>query len=99
MVTIRSSFGMKPDNTFSSVVLPEPVPPDTTPLRREITQARRNSAISADIEPNPIRSSTVSGFLENLRMVIVGPHIAIGRMTAVTREASGQSGPIDYALA
>ena len=34
MVTMRSSLGMKPESTLSSVVLPEPVPPETTMFKR-----------------------------------------------------------------
>ena len=36
MVTMRSSGEMKPERTLSSVVLPEPVPPETTMLRRAL---------------------------------------------------------------
>ena len=39
MVTMRSSSGMKPDSTFSSVVLPAPVPPEITMFSRARTQA------------------------------------------------------------
>ncbi len=33
MVTMRSSSGMNDDRTLSSVVLPVPVPPETSMLR------------------------------------------------------------------
>ena len=46
MVMIRSSFGMKLESTFSSVVLPEPVPPETTMFSRASTAARRKVTIS-----------------------------------------------------
>jgi len=39
--TTRSWGPMKELSTFSSVVLPEPVPPDTTTLRRAATQRLR----------------------------------------------------------
>ena len=70
MVTMRSSFGMNDDRTFSIVVLPEPVPPETTMFRRASTQARRKSNISGVAVPKRIRSSTVNGEAENLRMVM-----------------------------
>ena len=44
MVTMRSSVGMNDDSTFSVVVLPVPVPPETITLRRPTTQAWRNRA-------------------------------------------------------
>ena len=40
MVTMRSSSGMKLESTFRVVVLPDPVPPETTTLSRPRTQAR-----------------------------------------------------------
>ena len=45
MVTMRSSDGMKDDSTLSVVVLPAPVPPETTMLSRPRTQASRKSAV------------------------------------------------------
>jgi hypothetical protein len=52
MVTMRSSSGMNPDRMLSSVVLPEPVPPEMNTLRRASTHARRNSIISEVAVPN-----------------------------------------------
>ncbi len=43
MVTMRSSVGMNDDSTFSVVVLPVPVPPETMMLSRPVTQAVRGS--------------------------------------------------------
>ena len=37
MVMMRSRGGMKPDRMFSSVVFPEPVPPEISTFRRQIT--------------------------------------------------------------
>ncbi len=90
MVTMRSSDGMKDDKTLSSVVLPEPVPPDTTQLSRACTHALRNSTASAVSEPYEIRFSTVNGILENLRMVSTGPMSDRGGMMALTRLPSGR---------
>ena len=89
MVTMRSSVGMKEESTFSVVVLPAPVPPETTTLRRPRTQASRKSAVRSLSEPNLIRSFTVSGSAANLRMVSVLPSIARGGTTALTRLPSG----------
>src|SRR6266404_2194567 len=44
MVTMRSVAGMKPDRTFSMVVLPAPVPPDMTALSLPSTMALNVSA-------------------------------------------------------
>ena len=90
IVTIRSSSGMNPDSTFSAVVLPEPVPPDTNTLSRARTQALRKSNISAVAVPNPIMSSTVIGRAGNFRTVITGPTSDSGSMTALTRDPSGR---------
>ena len=90
IVTIRSSSGMNDDRTLSVVVLPEPVPPETKMLRRASTQARRKSNISAVAVPKPMRSSTVNGWAENLRIVMTGPTSDSGGMIALTREPSGR---------
>ena len=88
IVTIRSSFGMNDERTLRVVVLPEPVPPETKMFRRASTQARRKSNMSAVAVPNRIRSSTVNGEAENLRMVMTGPTRDSGGMMALTREPS-----------
>ncbi len=87
-VTIRSSAGMNDDSTLSIVVLPVPVPPEMSTLRRPTTQAWRNLATCGDMLPKPMRSSTVYGSAENFRMVRKGPPMARGWMTALTREPS-----------
>jgi len=46
MVTTRSSWPMKLDNVFSSVVLPQPVPPLMSTLRRAFMHASMSIAIS-----------------------------------------------------
>ena len=79
---------MNDDSTLSSVVLPEPVPPEMTMFWRDCTAASRSVAICAVIEPNSIRSLVPSSFFENLRMVIAGPRSASGGMMALTREPS-----------
>jgi hypothetical protein len=44
--------GNKTGQMLSRVVLPEPVPPETTTFNRPITQAFKNSMASAVTEPN-----------------------------------------------
>ena len=50
IVATRSFGGMKLDRMFSSVVFPEPVPPETRMLTLASTQADINSTISDVIE-------------------------------------------------
>ena len=90
MVTMRSSSGMKLERMFSSVVLPEPVPPVTTMFLRSRTATCRNSSIGSLIEPNCSRSSPLSLRLLNLRMLRLGPRSATGGITALTREPSAR---------
>ena len=90
MVTIRSPAGMKSLRTLSSVVLPEPVPPETMRFFRICTQTLRNAAISAVQVPKRMRSASVSGTRENLRIVTHGPVSESGGMMALTREPSGR---------
>ena len=88
MVTMRSSIGMKLEQTLSSVVFPVPVPPLIMMFARARTQARRKAAEASVRVPNRIRSPTWYGSLANLRMVRMGPSIEIGGTTALTREPS-----------
>ena len=69
MVTMRSSSGMKDEMTLSNVVLPEPVPPEMTMLRRPRTHATRKSRTCTLKVPNAMRSLSVKGSVENFRMV------------------------------
>ena len=89
IVTIRSFSGMNELSTFSIVVLPVPVPPETRMLSLPETQASRNAAAWWESVPNETRSSIVSGSFENLRIVSDGPVMARGGMIAFTREPSG----------
>ena len=90
MVTIRSLSGIKEESTFSVVVLPEPVPPDTIIFKRAFTQASRNSAISSLNVPKPTKLSMESGFFVNLRIVTQGPISDNGGTMALTREPSAR---------
>ena len=90
MVRMRSSLGMNCDSTFKSVVLPLPVPPETTMFSLRSTQALMKRAISAVIEPKETSRSTVSLSLKNLRMEMVVPLRAIGGSTTWMRDPSGR---------
>ena len=69
---------MADDSAFSSVVLPEPVPPEITVEARHFTAPRMKSAIGRGIAPNSTRRSIVSGDLENFRIETSGPSMAMG---------------------
>ena len=92
MVTIRSSSGMNDERMLSIVVLPEPVPPETTMFRRAFTQASRNSTISGVAVPKRTRSSIVNGVAENFRMVMHRPDQRQRRDDGVHAGAIGQAG-------
>ena len=72
MVTMRSVSGMKLERMLSRVVLPEPVPPVTTMLRRSRTATIRNSSIGWLSEPKVSRSFPSSLRLANFRMLMLG---------------------------
>ena len=72
------------------MVLPDPVPPATMTFLRMITQAFMNSAALRDHVPKRMKSSTVSVFFANLRMVTVGPVRESGGMIAFTRLPSAR---------
>ena len=92
MVMMRSSSGMNDDSTFSVVVLPAPVPPETRMLSRPRTHCSRKSATARVIVPKPIRSSTWYGSAANLRIVSSEPSMASGGMIGVDPAAVGQAG-------
>ena len=57
IVITRSPASMKDESAFSSVVLPEPVPPLTSRLRRAATAVRSSSRSSASKVPRATSSS------------------------------------------
>ena len=60
MVTMRSLSEMKPESTFSSVVLPAPVPPETMTFSRQATAASRKSSIGCVSASRSTRSCAPS---------------------------------------
>jgi len=90
MVTMRSVGGMKPDSTLSSVVLPLPVPPETSTLSRPLTTAWQTSAMVLVTAPSRISSSAERRPTVKRRIDSSGPSSASGGMIALTREPSGR---------
>lgn len=84
MVMRRSSSGMQPASTFSSVVFPELVPPETTMLRLPCTHACKNTSMRSSSIPPTSKSVGVSGTNENRRTVSVGPQSERGGRIACT---------------
>ena len=89
-VIMRSRSGMNCDNMFKRVVFPDPVPPDTNMLRLDLTASFKNSAIGRLRLPKRIKSSSVSFFAANFRIVTSDPSSDSGGMTAFTREPSSR---------
>ena len=89
MVMMRSSTGMLADMTLSKVVLPLPVPPETSTFNRARTRPLINSAMPAVSAPMRIKSCTVKGTTAKRRIDNKAPSMAKGAITALTREPSG----------
>ena len=87
MATMRSSSGSSSISAFSSVVLPEPVPPETRMLRRDRStpSAARNTLSGR--APWPTRSSAENARPPNRRIVIATWGLA-GGVQMATREPS-----------
>src|ERR1700704_642052 len=80
---------MKDERMFRSVVLPEPVPPETRMFKRARTHERRNVMSSGLDDLKRFTTSAGPHFsLANFRIVRHGPLSAIGGMTTLTREPS-----------
>ncbi|MCY1309302.1 hypothetical protein D9M69_649300 [compost metagenome] len=75
---------------FSSVVLPLPVPPDTSTLIFAADSACSSCAIGGVRLRRSTRSLTWSGFTAKRRIDSSGPSMADGGMIAFTREPSGR---------
>ena len=92
MATIRSSSGSSSISAFSSVVLPEPVPPETRMFRREREQCRsaaRNTVSGR--APWPTRSSAENARPPNRRMVIATWGFAGGVHMATLEPSSSRA--------
>ncbi len=81
---------MKLDSAFSVVVLPEPVPPQTSMLARARTARARKSSSGRVSVPLATRSSGVKPRRRKRRIVSTGPSSASGGITTFTREPSGR---------
>ena len=81
---------MKAVRVFSSVVLPEPVPPEMTVLQRQAPMTPSTRAPSGLMEANSTRLRMVSFSFLNFRIVSVGPSMASGGAITLTREPSGR---------
>src|SRR4030088_2094377 len=80
---------MKDERMLRSVVLPEPVPPETRMLNLARTHERRNDMSSGLDDLNRLTTSAGPHLsLADLRIVRHGPLRAIGGMTTLTREPS-----------
>src|SRR5258708_34260235 len=93
MVTTRSSGSIICDKALSSVVLPEPVPPEIKTLRRQREAIFSTVAIADDMLCWRAMMSSVIDRLANLRIEIEGPSMArggageVGRAPTVERRA------------
>ena len=66
IVTIRSASGIDVDSAFSSVVFPEPVPPEMRMFSSARTQRWRNSTVSVRQRPEPDHVVEVEPLLAEL---------------------------------
>ena len=78
------------ESAFSSVVFPEPVPPDTMILRRQRAEDFQGAGdIAREIDPAVTRCEKLSICRENLRIDMRRPVEASGGMMMLTRLPSG----------
>ena len=90
MVTTRSFGAMNADKALSIVVLPEPVPPDTTMFNRDFTTPLSSSIIPSVRERHATRSSGISLSVPKRRIDSSGPSTESGAMMALTRDPSAR---------
>ena len=88
MVIIRSSFGIKSDNTFRKVVFPDPVPPLIKMFYFAFTAWISIVGASFPIEPVSIIVSIVILLFGNFLIVTIGPLSATGGSTTFTLDPS-----------
>ena len=89
METTRPSAGNSAVRAFSSVVFPEPVPPEISRLRPLPSTAAACSTTAAGSEPPAVSSPMVNARPPKRRMVIAGAGAAGGPQMA-TREPSAR---------
>ena len=87
MATMRSSSGSSSMSAFSSVVFPDPVPPETRMLRRERNTCSASRNTSSGRAPCATRSSAEKARLPKRRTVMATLGLAGGTQIA-TREPS-----------
>ena len=90
IVTTRSVSGTKRESAFSSVVLPLPLPPEITMLRRARTHPPSSSSIGAVNVWLASNSSLLRTRPPKRRIESEGPSSVTGGMAAVTREPSAR---------
>src|ERR1044071_2313177 len=90
MVTVRSVLSIIRDMAFSSVVFPDPVPPEIRILSRHRAAIFSTVAIDDDMLLLAAMMSSVIDFLENFRIETEAPSIASGGMMILTRLPSGR---------
>ena len=89
-VMMRSSLSIEPVRQLSSVVLPEPVPPEISTLQRTRPMISSSVLASGEIDLYLTSCSSFSRSFLNLRMVSAGPSIASGGAMTLTRLPSGR---------
>ncbi len=87
--TMRSPGGTRPSRQLSSVVLPEPVPPETRYDRRASSTARRRAAVPPSMLPAAISSSRVKARVRTTRRDRHGAPTTTGGSTACSLVPSG----------
>ena len=90
IVITRSLGSIAAESAFSSVVFPEPVPPETSRLRRSPTASVSRSRASGVSEPSSTSRSASGRTVPKRRIESTGPSIASGGMTTLMREPSAR---------
>src|SRR3546814_7963102 len=91
MVSTRSPGSIILERALSMVVLPEPVPPEITMLKRQAPAILSAVHIFWLIAPHWASMSSVIGLAENLRMEMAVPRRDSGGTMTLTRLPSGRS--------
>ena len=97
MATIRSSAGRSSISAFRSVVLPEPVPPETRTFLRAARVARAAWSASSGSEPMRIRSLAENARPPNRRMVMATSGAAGGVQMATRDPSSSRASRTGFA--